>query len=151
MIQRIQSVYLLIAAICMLLFYMFPIAVFTTEAYTFEFFNCHITHPENLEPPIALLPLAVLPVLSMLLGLVVIFLFKNRKLQMRINKINMLVVISVIAIAGFYFSKIRALLNGEVSYGFALVFPILTIVFLILANRAINYDEKLVRAADRIR
>jgi len=151
MIQRIQSVYLLVAAICMLLFYMFPIAVFATDAYVFEFFNCHISHPENLEPPVALLPLAILPIFALLLSFVAIFLFKNRKMQMRLNKINMLLVIFVIALAIFYFFRIEALLNGKTSYGLSLIFPILSFVLLVLANRSINKDEKLVRAADRIR
>lgn len=151
MIQRIQSVYLLIAAVFMFLFYLFPIAIFTTDAFAFEFFNCHITHPENLEPPVALLPLAILPFLSLLFSLLSVFLFKNRKLQIRINKLNILLLVLVIVAVAFYFVRINNLLEGTVAYGFSGIFPLVTLVLVFMANKAIRRDDNLVRAADRIR
>ncbi len=39
----------------------------------------------------------------------------------------------------------------EVSYGPGIFFPIISLLFILLANRAIRKDENLVRAADRIR
>ncbi len=151
MIQRIQTIYLFAAVIFMLLFYLFPIAIFTTEIFSFEFFNCHITHPENLKPNIPLFPLAVLPVLSMLTSFIAIFLYKNRKLQMRLGKVNMFLVFTILAVTVVYFIKLKNLLDGSVQYGFSAIFPILSFVSIVLANRAINSDEKLIKAADRIR
>lgn len=151
MIQRVQSVYLLLAAVLMFVFYLFPIATFTTDAFAFEFYNCHITHPENLEPPIALLPLAILPFISLLLSLISIFLFKKRKLQLRVNKLNLLVLLFVVAAVVFYFVRIGNLLGGDVKYGFSGILPLVIVVLVLMANKAIKNDEKLVRAADRIR
>jgi len=151
MIQRIQSVYLFLAALFLMLFYFFPIASFTTNTFSFEFFNCHITHPENLKPPIALLPLAIFPFLSVILSFVSIFLFKKRKLQLRIGKLNLLTVFITIGISIIYFLKLKSLLEGTIQFGFSGLFPIITFVMLILANRAIQHDENLIRAADRIR
>ena len=151
MIQRIQTIYLLLAVIFMLLFYIFPIAIFTTDIFAFEFFNCHITHPENLQPPLPLLPLAILPMFSIIVSLVAIFLYKKRKPQRRLGKVNMMIVFIVIIITVFYFFKIKEFLDGSVQYGFSAIFPVLVFVMLLLANKAIKKDDDLVKAADRIR
>ena len=151
MIQRIQTIYLLLAVIFMLLFYIFPIAIFTTDIFAFEFFNCHITHPENLQPPLPLLPLAILPMFSIIVSLVAIFLYKKRKPQRRLGKVNLMIVFTVIVITIFYFFKIKEFLDGSVQYGFSAIFPVLVFVMLLLANKAIKKDDDLVKAADRIR
>ena len=151
MIQRVQTIYLLLAVVFMLLFYIFPIATFTTDIFAFEFFNCHITHPENLQPPLPLLPLAILPLFSIIGSFVAIFMYKNRKSQRRLGKINMMTVFTVIIITVFYFFKIKDFLDGTVQYGFAAIFPVLVFVMLAFANKAIKKDDDLVRAADRIR
>lgn len=151
MIQRIQTIYLFFAALFILLYYMFPIAVFTTDAYVFEFFNCHISHPENLQPPVTMVPLAILPLFSLLLSLISIFLFKRRKLQMRLGKINMLMVFTTLVVSVFYFFKINDLLAGTVNYGFSTLFPMLAFAMIFMANKSIRKDENLIRSADRIR
>lgn len=151
MIQRIQTLYLLTAAVFMVLFYMFPIAIFTTDTFAFEFFNCRLTHPENLKPPITLAPLAVLPLFSILLSLVAIFMYKKRKFQMRLGKLNMMVLLVVGVVSVFYLYKIGGLLGGDVTYGYSGIFPVLTFIILVMANRAIKSDDDLVRSADRIR
>ncbi len=151
MIQRIQTVYLLLATLFMFLFYIFPVSIFITDLFTYEFHNCHITHPENIEVPVTLIPLAAIPLLSGLISFVTIFLFKNRKLQIKLGKINMLVILSVLGLTVYYFIKISNLLGGEVKYGIAGIFPVLAFIMIILANKAIKKDEELVRAADRIR
>ena len=151
MIQRIQTLYLLAAAVFMVLFYLFPIAIFTTDTFAFEFFNCRLTHPENLKPPITLVPLAILPLLSIVLSMTAIFMFKKRKLQMRLGKLNMLILLTVMSVGVFYLYRIGGLLGGDVSYGYSGIFPVVTFVIIIMANRAIKSDDDLVRAADRIR
>jgi len=151
MIQRIQSVYLLIAAAFMLLFYMVPICVFVTDTFSYQFFSCHLTHPENLEPPVALMPLTLLPILSAIISLYSIFLYKKRKLQMRMGKINMLLIFTVFVIMLLYIYRIDALLAGKVKIGFSGIFPLLAFIFIVMANKGIKHDDDLVRSADRIR
>ncbi len=151
MIQRIQSLYLLVAAAFMFLFYLFPIATFTTNDFVFEFFNCHITHPENLEPPVALLPLAIIPFLSIVTSLFTVLMFKKRRLQLRLGKVNYGLVFLTLVFVVFYFFRINKMLATDFTYGFSIIFPILTLILIYLANKNIKKDEKLVRAADRIR
>jgi len=151
MIQRIQTVYLLLATILMVLFYIYPIATFTTSTFQFDFFNCHITHPKDLPPPIALLPLAILPTISILMSTISIFLYKKRKTQILLGRINTLFILLTIITTVLYYLRIDNLLKGTSSIGFAGIFPILAFVFIIMANSAIKKDEELVRSADRIR
>lgn len=151
MIQRIQSIYLLVATALVLIFYMFPIAVFVTPAFPYEFYSCHLTHPENLNPPITLFPLALLPIFSGILSVISIFMFKKRKLQMRLGKINMLILFTTIVFMFMYIYKIDSLLSGTVTYGFSGIFPVIAFGMVLMANRAIKSDDDLVRSADRIR
>jgi FtsH-binding integral membrane protein len=79
-----------------------------------------------------------------------IFLFKNRKLQIMLNR---LVCIGLIALLGlsFYESEI---LSGEKQFSekdIKLALPVISIVFLLIANKYIKRDEALVKSVDRIR
>ena len=89
--------------------------------------------------------------LCALVAIVAIFLFKNRKLQMKICWLGVLIATSSIAIA--FTEYMSALpkdgLSKNISYGF--IFPILIIILYILAWRGINNDEKLVKSMNRLR
>ncbi len=91
--------------------------------------------------------------LSVLLSLISIFLFKRRPLQIKLNRINLvlnalLVLVSVILLYQVY----AQLAPGtEVSVEFGYLMPFLSSIFLILAIRYIAKDEKLVRSSDRLR
>ncbi len=88
--------------------------------------------------------------LSLVLIIAAIALFKNRPLQLKLNAVNMLIALAL-PIAAYF------LLRSEQGQGpiLSLVpgsfFPALAILLLILANRAIRKDDKLVKSADRLR
>ena len=151
MIQRIQTIYILLAALFMVLFYLLPIATFITDDFAFEFFNCHLTHPDDAKSLVTLIPLAILPSITVLISVISILLFKKRKIQMHLCKINMLLIATTIIVGVFYFLKIADLVDGSVQYGFAVIFPLLAFVTTAMANSAIKKDDDLVRSADRIR
>ena len=88
-------------------------------------------------------------VITALLGVgcfIIIFLYKNRRLQLRLT-ISMLI-LSVLNVV-VYFSRLGKFINGDLSFSaiFALAIP----VFLFLAARGIWKDEKLVKSLDRLR
>jgi hypothetical protein len=88
-------------------------------------------------------------IITSVLGLgcfIIIFLFKNRKLQFRLT-IAMLV-LSILNLI-VYFSKLGEFLKGELS--FAAVFALAIPLFLFLAARGIWKDEKLVKSLNRLR
>ena len=89
-------------------------------------------------------------VLSVLLAVGSIFWYRNRQNQFVINRLNL---ISQLFLLGFF--VYRSLnVSGEVvtsEKGIGMLIPIFSIVFLVLANRAIKKDEDLVKSADRLR
>ena len=89
-------------------------------------------------------------VLSILLAVGSIFWYRNRQNQFVINRLNL---ISQLFLLGFF--VYRSLnVSGEVATsekGIGMLIPIFSIVFLVLANRAIKKDEDLVKSADRLR
>ncbi|MBI9068543.1 MAG: DUF4293 domain-containing protein [Salinivirgaceae bacterium] len=151
MIQRIQSIYLFAAAVLAILFYLFPLAVFDNSTEVFEFYACHIKSSQNTDLGFNLIPLAVLPVLSTLISLLAIFSFKNRALQMKLGKLNYLVLFSVLIVSGIYFNKMSGIVNAAGNPGFIAIFPVISIIFVFMANRAIKKDDRLIKSADRIR
>ncbi len=89
-------------------------------------------------------------VLSVLLAVGSVFWYRNRQNQFVINRLNL---ISQLFLLGFF--VYRSLnVSGEVATsekGIGMLIPIFSIVFLVLANRAIKKDEDLVKSADRLR
>lgn len=135
MIQRIQSIYL--GIVCIM---------------TGAFINLPIYYLDG----IAVLPflnifLSITIGLCAITALVAIFLYKNRKLQMKICWVGVLLATSSIAmaIADYISATPKEGLSKSISYG--LIFPILIIILFILAWRGINNDEKLVKSMDRLR
>ncbi len=97
--------------------------------------------------------LTIIAVLGGALALLNIFLFNNRKLQIKLGYIIILICIALPLFAGYLMYSEGAVFGKglDISYGVGLAMPILAIVFTILANKFIKKDDKLVRSADRLR
>ncbi|PIB29627.1 hypothetical protein BFP77_05620 [Maribacter sp. 4U21] len=84
------------------------------------------------------------------LALIAIFLFKNRKNQFVVNRLNM--ILNLFLLGFFVYRSLN--LSGETlvsEKGIGMLIPVFSIVFLVLANRAIKKDEDLVKSVDRLR
>ncbi|HHB52475.1 MAG TPA: DUF4293 family protein, partial [Saprospiraceae bacterium] len=84
------------------------------------------------------------------LALVSIFLYRNRTLQITINRINILINLILLGLLAYYLLN----LSGETTVsmkGIGSFLPLLSIALLILANYAIKKDENLVKSIDRLR
>ena len=136
MIQRIQSLFLVIVAILtgiLPFFFNLWIDVDGTEVFA----------NNELLISIAFYASAVLAIWSMVQ-------FKNRKSQFVINRLNM--ILNVFLLGFFVYRSLN--LSGETSVsekGIGMLIPVFSIVFLVLANRAIKKDEDLVKSVDRLR
>ncbi len=153
MIQRIQTVYLLIATILMAITIFTPIAQFFdgTQEYTLSAFALKDAAGAVAQPAIYM---GILLVLATLLPFVVIFLFKNRQLQIRLCAAEIVLLVGSLVVMGIYYylsHRIFDAANGIISIKVGIVMPILAIVFVALAIRSIFRDEVLVRSLDRIR
>lgn len=151
MIQRKQSIFLLLAAVPMFIMYKMPIATFVAGSSVYKLLACHIQNSETGEALISVVPMAVLPLLSAVLSLISIFKYNNRKLQMQIGKVNSLVLLALIAVQVIYFFRIQTMLSVNGTPGFSAIIPLIVLVLVLMANRAIKKDDDLVKSADRIR
>jgi len=153
MIQRLQTVYLFLASLVIYALFLFPIAnILAPEGAkkimvtgVFETINNQVVQTESF----TLLTIAT--ALMGLIPLVLIFLYKNRKRQL------MLVYASVVALIGFSF-WLAQIVKGAAhvllqisDYGIGAGLSSVAILFLVLAAKGINRDEKLVKSADRLR
>lgn len=93
--------------------------------------------------------LLILFLLSTVLSLSSIFLFKNRKLQLRLGLVNILLNILLVGYLTYSLSNLPGGFNSE--KGIGLLAPFISIMLLIIANRYIRKDEKLVKSVDRFR
>src|SRR5690606_36319798 len=87
---------------------------------------------------------------SALFALISIFLYKNRQNQFVLNRLN--IILNLFLLGFFVYRSLN--LSGEPSVsqkGIGMLIPVFSIVFLVLANRAIKTDEDLVQSVDRLR
>ena len=89
-------------------------------------------------------------VTSAIISIVAIFLYKNRQLQAVINRLNLM--LNLILLGVFVYRALT--MSGATAVaekGIGMFIPILSIVLIVLANKAIRKDEQLVKSADRLR
>lgn len=139
MIQRIQTIYLLLAAIAMMTVLAIPIAYSMQDTGTMV--DLYIS--ENL-------PAMILAFISAFASLVAIILFKNRKLQIRIALVAMAFSMFALAAICFFDFFNKEISITSVNY-VALFMPVFSVIFNGLGLRGIQADEKLVRSMDRLR
>ena len=86
-------------------------------------------------------------VFTAVLAFLTLLLFKNRKTQLILNRIN--IFIQVIATAGLIYIIINSVdFNSYLPF---IIFPFLALILLLLSSRFINKDEQLIRSIDRLR
>lgn len=133
MIQRIQTIYLFLAALLSGLAVALPVpyALSGTTALELNDF----------------LPTAILSGLVAAICLFAIFLFRNRLLQISISRIALLLGLAVVLTGGYFALQT----DGQDVPQAGAAFPLLQIVFTVLGIRGIRADESLVRSMDRLR
>jgi len=135
MLQRIQTVYLILAALVALLCMFLPLGFLPADPA-----RDAVLARENL----ALLAIGLVMV-SLPLG--AIFLYAKRPVQMRMVFAGLL---AVMAFAGLVLVELARFLN-DVVWTVGSFLPILYALVLALALRGIRHDEALVRSMDRLR
>ncbi|HEY5327642.1 MAG TPA: DUF4293 domain-containing protein [Mucilaginibacter sp.] len=155
MLQRIQSVYLLLAGLALFALFFFPLVhgvyiddklVSIMVTGVFQNVNGHLVHIQFF------VALTAATVIVGLIPLIIIFLYKNRKLQVVLCYIAMLVIIGY----SFWMSQEAKKIMGSVQIdthngGIGLFLSTISILLIAFAQKAIQRDEKLVKSADRLR
>ncbi len=146
MIQRIQTIYLLLAAICGFGVLAMPFASTPATLPDSALFSDAVYNAQD-NPG-----LLVLFGLAGLLALVAIFLYKNRPRQMMLTRIGLIADIVGLALTVLLFWRdLDALAQSQIQDGVGAYLPFGFILFALLALRGIRKDEELVRSADRLR
>lgn len=164
MIQRIQTVFLFLAFLASIALFFFPIAGIypDTAVYPqlspYKFYVCGFV---NMVPGEASLfsfmttfPLLLLNIIIGVMSVICIFLYKNRVLQAKLVRLSILLDIVLIALVFFVYASIiekNLFTVPEYLEEAGIYFPLISLIFLILAYRYIMKDEKLVRSVDRLR
>ncbi len=155
MIQRIQSVFLALLALCMLSLLALPLwhklDPLTHHELTLTAFGYQASGLAP--PPGPVWVIAALASAAALVALVEIFQFRNRPRQLQLGALNLLLLVGTFG-AAFYFVgrgevNLNIQLEGQNQPAFYL--PTLAMLLNLLANRFIRRDEQLVRSADRLR
>jgi len=155
MLQRIQSLYLLLAALSVYALFLFPLVhnvyvddkpVTIMVTGVFQDANGQLIHTQfftaltGATAVVGLTPIAI------------IFLYKNRKQQITLCYCAILVIIGL----SFWTEKsVEAVIGGAPialhNFGIGALLSSMSILFLVMAVKRINFDEKLVKSADRLR
>lgn len=143
MIQRIQTIYLI------LLFIGNAIGLFLNQA-VFSKFEQGFVELNVLTLDFVFI---IISVVSMIISLITIFKYKHRVLQMRMCQFITVLNLLFIIIIGVYVYR-QLSLPGGFSYpekGIEWIIALISIVFAVLARKAIKSDDELVKSADRFR
>ena len=156
MIQRIQSVYLFLAILAMAAMLLFPIAAFNLETpdfYVLEAFGLKNSLGETV-PVAANWSVVLLVVITILVLLLALLQYKDRKKQLKTLRFSYLILAGTLVGLFFLIKQNIAAVNLtelDLQYGPAYFMPIVAILLVFLAQRGIRKDEELVKSLDRLR
>jgi hypothetical protein len=155
MLQRIQSIYLLLASLAIYALFLFPLvhnvqvdgkSLTIMVNGVFQDMNGQLTHTQFFTA------LTAVTAIVGLIPLIIIFLYKNRKQQVALCYSTMLVVVGLT----FWMAQTVKPIMGDAqidthNWGIGLLLSSVSMIFLVMAVKAVQRDEKLVKSADRLR
>ena len=138
MIQRIQSLWLLLAAAC-------AFAGFKLPYYTGNKLNDTALYELNATSTLLLM---VTTIAVGVLALINIFLYKKRSLQLKLCVLGILLEAVLIFL---YYREIQNFIPDKSTYSLTAILHIIIVLAFVLAARGINKDSKLLKESDRLR
>lgn len=162
MIQRIQTLFLVVAAaamICMLFFPMWQkVNEDKTEIAIMDVYSLSYNQLDESGEMVQIgskdtFYIAGLAVISALIALFSVFQFNNRLRQIQLGALNSFIVMITMFLSLYFILKSEAVLAPQLqgTYLIGFYFPVVALMCNLMANRFIRRDEQLVRSADRIR
>lgn len=138
MIQRQQTLWLLLSSVAALLSFMFPFVVG-------DKMDNNMLKREVVDAG-SNFPLLLLTGASLILSTIIIFLFKNRKQQMQLCLLGLVLAVLIVVL---YIMQMNKLIKPTLALFCILPFAVLTGYF--MAFRNIRKDEKLIKTLDKLR
>lgn len=152
MLQRIQTVYLLLVVILMAALTFFPLAVFQSGDTLFKLDIFQLTNLSQSSETYPTWWMFILTEIIDIIAVVALFNYKKRILQIRLCIFNAIMLVCYYALFGFTVYMVKqAIPDATLSVKFALSFPLICLILDYLAIRNIGADEVLIRSLDRLR
>ncbi len=154
MIQRIQTVYLLLCFLLIGSMFFLPVANYlSVDELVYEqcMFQVNSYNETGAQISVEPFPVGIMASAIGIIFLVSIFLYKKRNLQGRLIIFNMILIVGLLGLIYFYSSMIKAELEAKVTYGYVNIAPIVALVLSYISYHRIRLDEALVKSYDRIR
>ncbi|MCX6276018.1 MAG: DUF4293 family protein [Bacteroidetes bacterium] len=142
MIQRIQSLFLLLTALLSGVLFFIPL--FELPAATADIAPRLFMIGSN----------ALLLTLCAAIGIIsfiVIFIYRNRPFQLKACRLILIFIFILIALLFYTSDTISSGLDQKVVFKIGTYLPMLQVIFIFLAHRGIKKDDELVKSADRLR
>lgn len=140
MIQRIQTIWLLLAAVCAFLSFKFAYysgTILENGVNTFKKIDAT-----------ANIPLIAGTAAVGILALIAIFLYKTRKVQLRLCIAGLLLEAGVIFL---YYREIQQLTAGTGTYALTALLQACIVLFFFMAAKGISNDDKIIKESNRLR
>jgi hypothetical protein len=144
MIQRIQSIFLLLAAGAFAALISLPFATGTPGPTGIFQDGRYSIHDNGF--------LMVLTGAGALLSLICIFLFKKRPVQLKVGYLIIVIgILLPVMVVLYYMNQAEHIASTQIQESIGLLMPVVGIVCVVLANIYIRKDERLVKSMDRLR
>jgi nucleoside recognition membrane protein YjiH len=155
MIQRIQSIWLFLAALTLVLMFFLPIASKEIKGAKSEIYTngLHQKIEDNSGSSLSIepfFPLLITNIAVAIICFVNIFNFRKRSFQKRFAIVSIILIIGFAFWCSVYAQKLPGGVEGA-SFGVGAYLPALAILFVVLGIFGINKDERLIRSAERLR
>lgn len=158
MLQRIQTVFLMLVALFMLLTLFFPIWSLRAEngEIVRQMMAMKLVEFKSMGDPtiVAYFPYAYMAICAVISSIIAIFSitkFKDRLMQMRLGALNSLFMAGALGCGAYLSTDLMKEVGASGNFGIGLFLPAAAMMFNMLANRFIRKDDKLVKSVDRIR
>jgi len=153
MIQRIQTIYLFVASILLLITSLLPISyiIDSTQHVVITIYALKVEINNSISTTKSVLTTGILMYLAIIFSFLTIFLYKNRKLQILISSLLMVIsflICNLIVVNSYILVPST---QAVMSFNYIAIFPLISLILFFLAYRAIKKDDKLVKSLDRIR
>jgi len=147
--QRIQTVFLIIAILSLLISLVQPIWIFDSGEDLYVLTSFYFLKEDTYQYfPYSLT--SILTVASATVSFIEIRKYKNRMVQVKLGALNSLFMAGTM-VAAFFFSNSMLKTYQAGQYGLGLWLPGVAVICNLLANQFIRRDEKLVKDSDRLR
>lgn len=147
MIQRIQTIYLIISSLLVGLLFLLPFAEIAKDGALYIFNFQGIVLDGALKENGA--SIWILAGIIMAMHGVAIISYKNRIRQMRLTVFAILLMLGLMGM--FFYFTYYSMSGARVSFKIGILLPLIAIILDYLAIRAMGKDEALIRSIDRIR